>query len=204
MLSGVDFYSGPAQNAGSFPVQKASRTRIAACRTGSLRERRDGPENTSSPTSASTTLNDKHCLPGFAVQRIVRDYGIDLFISTYDRMGDVENGEIRIQLKATDTPKWVRGGQAIAVRVDQGDFRHWLMEPMPVILAVYDAPKDTAYWLYVQAHFGRGTGGQFDKAGATMTVHVPRKNTVSPATMREFAGYRDQILAQLGGLTHDD
>jgi len=143
-------------------------------------------------------------LAGFAVQRIVRDYGIDLFIATYDRYGDVENGEIRIQLKATDAAKWVRGGQAMAVRVDQGDFRHWLLEPMPVILAVYDAPNDTAFWLYVQAHFASGRSSRFDKAGATMTVHVPRSNVVTPASMRQFAAYRDQILAQLGGLTHHD
>jgi hypothetical protein len=143
-------------------------------------------------------------LAGFAVQRIVRDYGIDLFIATYDSSGDVENGEIRIQLKATDTPKWVRGGLSIAVRVGQGDFRHWLMEPMPVILAVYDAPNDIAYWLYVQAHFESGRAIRFDQAGATMTVRVPRTNVVTSSAMRQFAGYRDRILAQIEGLTHND
>jgi hypothetical protein len=142
-------------------------------------------------------------LAGFAVQRIVRDYGIDLFIATYDLSGDVENGEIRIQLKATDAPQLVRGGQYIAVRVDQGDFRHWLMEPMPVILAVYDAPRDEAYWLYVQEHFQSGRAARLDKAGAKMTVHVPRTNLVTPAAMRQFAVFRDRILPQLGGLTHD-
>ena len=45
-------------------------------------------------------------LAGFAVQRIVRDYGIDLFVATYDPSGEVENGEIRIQLKATERPDW--------------------------------------------------------------------------------------------------
>jgi hypothetical protein len=143
-------------------------------------------------------------IAGFAVQRIVRDYGIDLFIATYDRFGEVENGEIRIQLKATDAPKWVRSGRALAVRVDQGDFRHWLLEPMPLILAVYDALNDTAYCLYVKAHFARGQAARFDKAGATMTVHVPQANVVTPDVMRGFAAYRDQILAQLGGLTHHD
>ena len=143
-------------------------------------------------------------LAGFAVQRIVRDYGIDLFIETYDASGAIENGDVRIQIKATDAPDEVKGGQFIAVRVDQGDFRHWLMEPMPVILVVYDAPKDTAHWLYVQAHFGRGRTARFGRAGATMTVHVPRVNVVTPGAMREFAAYRDQILAQLGGLTHHD
>jgi len=107
-------------------------------------------------------------LAGFAVQRIVRDYGIDLFIATYDPAGNVENGEIRIQLKATDSPRWLRGGRHLAVRVGQRDFRHWLMEPMPVVLAIYDAPNDIAYWLYVQEYF-EGRRGRFDQSGTTMT-----------------------------------
>jgi hypothetical protein len=146
---------------------------------------------------------ERHALlAGFAVQRIVRDYGIDLFIATYDPLGNIENGEIRVQLKASDAPTWVQGGLAIAVRVDQGDFRHWLMEPMPVILAIYDAPNDTAYWLYVQAHFESGRALRFDQAGATMTVRVPRTNVLSAFAMRQFADYRDQILAQIEGLAH--
>ena len=143
-------------------------------------------------------------LAGFAVQRIVRDYGIDLFIATYDPSGEVENGEIRIQLKATDALRLVRGGQGIAVRVDQGDFRHWLMEPMPVILAVYDAAQHEAYWLYAQEHFESGRADRLDRAGVKMTVHVPRTNVVTPAAVRRFAGFRDRILLQLEGLTHHD
>jgi Domain of unknown function (DUF4365) len=143
-------------------------------------------------------------LAGFAVQRIVPDYGIDLFIATNDSRGAIGNGEIRIQLKAPDASRWVQGCQAVAVRVEQGDFRHWLMEPMPVMLAVFDAPNDTAYWLYVQEHFESGRALSFDKSGATMTVRVPRTNVLTSATMREFAGYRDRILAQIEGLTHHD
>jgi len=143
-------------------------------------------------------------LAGFAVQRIVRDYGIDLFIATFDPSGNVENGEIRIQLKATDTPRWIGGSQFLTVRVDQRDFQHWLMEPMPVILAVYDAPNDTAYWLHVQAYFESGRTTQFDQAGEMFTARVPRMNIVNPAAMRQFAGFRDQILAQIGGsVPHD-
>ena len=78
------------------------------------------------------------------------------------------------------------------------------MEPMPVILAVYDAAQEEAYWLYVQEHFESGRAGRFDKVGAKMTVHVPRANIVTPAAMRRFAGFRDRILLQLEGLTHHD
>ncbi len=117
--------------------------------------------------------------------------------------GEVENVEIRIQLKATDNPKWVQSGQCLAVRVAQSDFRHWLMEPMPVILAVYDAPNDTAYWLYVQAHFDSDRGGG-KPSGAKLSVRVPQANVVTPAAMRQFAAYRDRVLAQMEGLTHHD
>ena len=116
----------------------------------------------------------------------------------YNSSGEVENGEIRIQLKAADNPRWSRNDQTIAVRLVQGDFRHWLLEPMPVILALYDAPL----WLYVQEHFERGKRVDFAAAGAKMTIRVPRTNMVTPTAMRQFAVYRDRILTQLEGLTH--
>ncbi len=39
---------------------------------------------------------------GFTVERIVHDYGIDLTLSTYSASGEIENGLVYIQLKATD------------------------------------------------------------------------------------------------------
>ena|SRR5437867_1714283 len=73
-------------------------------------------------------------LCGYAVQRITHDYGIDLAIATYNAAGEIENGEIRVQVKATDQLKTVAGGLYAVVRIARVDFRHWLLEPMPVIL----------------------------------------------------------------------
>ncbi len=73
-----------------------------------------------------------------------------------------------------------------------------------MILAVYDVPNDTAYWLYVQAHFDSDHGTRFDKSGAKLSVRVPQANVVTPAAMRQFAAYRDRVLAQMEGLTHHD
>ena len=92
-------------------------------------------------------------LASYSVQRIMRDYGIDLFVTTYDDSGTLENGDIRIQIKATDSPEETSDGRFILVRIDRRDYRHWLMEPMPVILVLYDASQDLACWLYVQADF---------------------------------------------------
>jgi hypothetical protein len=139
-------------------------------------------------------------LAGFAVQRIVRDYGIDLFLATFDESGNIENGEIRIQLKATDAPRWVKDGQFLAVRVDPRDFRHWLMEPMPVILAVYDAANEQAYWLYVQGFFENARGKRLESGEARRSVRLPRTNIVNPSSMRQFAEFRNEILAQIEGI----
>ncbi len=38
-----------------------------------------------------------------SVERIEYDYGYDLLIFTYDAEGEIENGQIYIQLKATDS-----------------------------------------------------------------------------------------------------
>jgi hypothetical protein len=92
-------------------------------------------------------------LCGYSVERRVHDYGIDLVILTYDPQGNVENGEILVQLKATDHPRWISQGQILTCRIDRADLRAWLHEPWPVVLVLYDAPADMAFWCYVQQYF---------------------------------------------------
>jgi hypothetical protein len=65
---------------------------------------------------------EKHALLcGYSVERVVHDYGIDLWIATYNRDGEIESGEIRVQLKATDHLKVISSGRFVALRVDEGD-----------------------------------------------------------------------------------
>jgi len=141
-----------------------------------------------------------HC--GFAVERITHDYGIDLEIATYNADGEVENGEIRVQVKATDHLKTVADGKFAIVRVARVDFRHWLLEPMPVILALYDANQDVAYWVHVQSYFESGKAADADREGGTMTVRLPRSNVVDVTAMRRFAAFRDEFLALLRRTGH--
>src|SRR6266404_4760758 len=75
---------------------------------------------------------------GFTVERVVHDYGIDLLLYTYDEAGEVENGEIRLQVKATEAIKTRSRRPVIPWRLEQRDVRFWLNELMPVILVVYD------------------------------------------------------------------
>src|SRR4051794_6339490 len=73
-------------------------------------------------------------LCGYTFDRVTHDYGVDSWIVTYNRRGEIESGEIRVQLKATDRLRAVDGGRFIALRVERGDVEYWLEQVMPVIL----------------------------------------------------------------------
>jgi hypothetical protein len=148
---------------------------------------------------------ERHCLRcGWAVERLRTDYGIDLELLTFNRKGEIDEGKILIQLKASDRLRLPSDARAFGFRLARSDLVHWLAEPMPVILIVYDAPKDVAYWLYVQHSFQELPDFNLFAAGRTVTVHVPTANVVTPAAVRRFGRFRDRILDQVGELTHGD
>jgi hypothetical protein len=139
-------------------------------------------------------------LCGFSVERLHHDYGIDLILSTYTERGEAENGYVVFQLKATDHVQWVAKGQALAYRLDRADLQLWLSEPFPLILVVYDATADRAYWLYVQAYFAKQASFNLTRAPKTVSVRIPTTNVLDPAAIRTFQRYRNQVVAQTQGV----
>src|SRR5438128_7363347 len=76
---------------------------------------------------------------GFVIERVRHDYGIDLKLFTFDKKGEIEEGNILLQAKASDR-LGIRAKQAtFAFRIERRDLALWLVQPMPVILIVYDA-----------------------------------------------------------------
>jgi hypothetical protein len=141
---------------------------------------------------------------GWVIERTAHDYGIDLLLVTFSREGEIEEGRTLLQLKASDRLRIRSGQKAFSFRIDRHDLVHWLAQVMPVILIVYDARKDTAYWLYVQSYFRRLKEFDLFAAGQTVTVHFPTANVVNQAAVRRFAKFRDRINAQLSEVIHDD
>src|SRR2546421_9101711 len=87
---------------------------------------------------------------GWTSQRFSPDYGLDLLMTTFNQRGEIENGDVRLQIKAMSSIKLKPGHRAVAVRLEWRDMVYWLNEPLPVILIVYDAKADRAWWLYLQ------------------------------------------------------
>lgn len=125
-------------------------------------------------------------------ERIKSDYGIDLVLFTFTDAGELEPGTLYIQVKATERLKWRREGAAF--RLQRADLVGWLSQFLPVVLIVYDARVDRAYWRHVQGYIASQRGFNLFAAGKTITVHLDEGNVLTPASIRQLAALRDAAL----------
>lgn len=134
-------------------------------------------------------------LCGFTMHRIVHDYGLDATIRTFSPEGILESGAIWVQLKATDGVRRLQHPPAVGVRVQRRDLLSWLGELYPVILVLYDATRDQAHWLHVQAELGEGRIFALAHAGATTTLHLDRERIVAEEAVRHWRDQKNQSAA---------
>src|SRR4051794_11281208 len=80
---------------------------------------------------------------GHTVQRMEKDYGYDLLLTTYDEQGYIEPDFLAIQLKAAESLSAV--GSDFVFDLDIKDFNLWIREKMPVILILFDASRRRAF-----------------------------------------------------------
>jgi hypothetical protein len=92
--------------------------------------------------------------------------------------------------------KVIASGTMITQRLERRDVAAWLRQLMPVILVVYDASADVAYWLHVQEYFTNRPRFNPRTGSRSLTVRIPRANVVNVAAVRQFAAARDRVLTQ--------
>ena len=73
----------------------------------------------------------------------------------------------------------------------------WLSEPLPVILIVYDAVGDCAYWLYVQEYFENIRDFDIREVRKYQNVSIPVENRVSRDSVRKFVRFKKNVLKQI-------
>ena len=78
----------------------------------------------------------------------------------------------------------------------------WLNEPMPVIVILFDAQNEVAYWVYLQAYFEQ-KGVSLPSNQKTFTIYFDQHNIVSKDAVRTWQVYKNRVLAQVNGrITH--
>lgn len=130
---------------------------------------------------------------GFSIERVTHDYGIDALLFTYSAEGEIENGHVEIQVKATEHPNYVDGGASLAIRIQAADIAYWQFQPMPVILVVYDATREQAFWIHIQESLQSENTLKSDQDRVTVRLSVTQ--LLTPAAMRHFQSCRAQAEA---------
>ena len=131
---------------------------------------------------------------GWTVERTRHDYGIDLLMQTYNVDGEVESGRVLFQVKASDAVRRSADGRWIPLRLEWRDLLFWLNEVRPVILVLYAAQGDRAFWLNVQEYFRELPWQHRAGRSTTITVRIPTANVLNEAAIRLFARWRDERL----------
>lgn len=139
---------------------------------------------------------------GFSIERTAHDYGYDVFLFSYDKNGEIENGYISVQLKATDKLPLINQNTIISFPVDKKDIDLWINEFNPVILVVYDAINKKGYWINIQSYFQSIPNFSIAKISKTTNVHLPITNKIGKATMSKFAQQKTLLYAQLSNIKH--
>lgn len=141
---------------------------------------------------------------GFSCDKVASDYGIDINLYTYTNKGEIENGCIMIQVKATDNPKYSKDKHFISVVIERAHLEYWLDEPYPVILIIYDAQLEKAYWLYIQNYFENLESFQLERIGRTYTLRIAIQQLVDQGALQEWATFKKNVLTQAKGVIRHD
>jgi hypothetical protein len=131
-------------------------------------------------------------LCGYTAERVRLDYGIDMVVQTFNARGEVENSRLLFQLKATDRIRIVKGLNAVSCRIEKADLAHWLEEPFPVVLVLYEAKRDAGYWLYIQNHFGNLAEFDLARCSNRVNVAISRSNVLDRKAMKRLARVKNE------------
>ena len=122
-------------------------------------------------------------LAGCTLHRMFPDYGYDGYIHLYNDRGEYTNGLIKFQLKSTDTLKSV--GEQYAVDLSNRDLELWLLSVEPVILFLYSADSDVAYFVELGKYFEENRATLKD-VRKFVRVYLPASNVFTDSMMEQW------------------
>jgi hypothetical protein len=139
---------------------------------------------------------------GFTIEAVGSDYGYDGSVVTFNPKGEVDNGLIFIQLKATDKIKKGKTKDSVQFRVDKRDLAYWGDEPFPVYLILFDVAAERAYWVYFQKYVQEKKLTVAKLKTQSFTVMFDTRQQVNGQAVMTWRNDKASVLAQIGGVDH--
>ncbi|MEM6562081.1 MAG: DUF4365 domain-containing protein [Planctomycetota bacterium] len=125
-------------------------------------------------------------LAGHTCEAFRYDYGLDLTVYFYSE-GRVTNGHVVVQVKASDTPRYLRTQPVVSFAPSMEDLEHWAGEWVPVFLVVYDADRDVAYWREITS---------VDR-GSRRPLHLPMDQVLDRTAVKQWHRRRDEVASPI-------
>ena len=130
---------------------------------------------------------------------MTHDYGYDLFMTTYSADGEAQEGWVYFQVKATNRLPLLKDKKTISWTVSRRDLRLWLGENYPVILVLYHAPRERAYWLDVQEYFVGPNSPALFSPGESLNARLSTSQMLDRRSIREIARRKQRVHEQQHG-----
>jgi hypothetical protein len=123
---------------------------------------------------------------GFTVQRYTHnDYGYDGLFHTFNELGEIEQMMFHFQLKSTDVIQFSEKEKAFSFDLSQRDLELWLLNSNKMLLILYDAQLEIAYFEDVQSYF-REHEIKFKKGRKFVRIFIPAAKTFIPETVKQL------------------
>jgi len=126
------------------------------------------------------------------------EYGIDGWMWHFSAEGYPEDGHVYFQLKATSKLRFVDEKRCVTAKIESTHLRDWWhRKHHPVILVLYDAVGDRAFWLDVQAYCDEVNitkPHRLTLDQETVTIRIPVKNKL---TLRAVDYFRSLSLSRM-------
>ena len=117
---------------------------------------------------------------GYTVMRYSEgnDYGYDGLIQTYNERGEMDKFRLHFQLKSTDHIQLSPNKESFVFDLSVRDLELWLFDTIKMLLILYDAQKEVAYFMDLQTYF-KENGIEIQENRKFVRVYIPVSNVVS-------------------------
>lgn len=129
---------------------------------------------------------------GAIIQRYFKDYGYDGELQTFDENGLYETGYALIQLKSTDFPKLSKNQDALSFDLSKRDLELWLYEDVPVVVILYCANWDKAYYVELATYFDENKL-DLQKVSKFVRIQIPLQNIFDTQAVQTIRTLKNKI-----------
>jgi hypothetical protein len=96
-------------------------------------------------------------------------------------------------VKATNHLPLLADEKTISWTISKRDLKLWLTENYPVILVIYHATGNRAYWLNVQESFTGSASVELFGPALTVNTKVPTNQRISRRTIQQIARQKREL-----------